>query len=365
MAKDAELDRLKTAQDNAFQLKQSAWEKQDKAWQRRSSARDEMNRAYEDRQRAYEAQDRSWQEVERIRSTNGPRIDALNAEQEREFQNMGAAFDRASSAYSSGDGAGAASYAADGHQHKARSQECVAERRRLVQEIRDARERHEATKPAFQQAKAAFDTAKRSFDQMKAEHERTQGEFKTAKEAFDKAAKAFKDRLEKVKAENKKRKDDKRSLAEKAGVPHQYRDNVRVSTERDGTVNIYFGGVGEPNGPGHGHYVMDSYGKVTYKRDPHDSHGKENFTDEEAYIKRQRSQGHMRGFGRAQHGYTSDGKPVTFALGWGGNEGHTLLADGHLSEEHFRQSANHNHYGPGDGPRDNVKDFGKYTGPGA
>ena len=47
MARDAELDRLKAAQDAAFQRKQNAYQAQQTAWEKLSSARDEMNRAYE------------------------------------------------------------------------------------------------------------------------------------------------------------------------------------------------------------------------------------------------------------------------------------------------------------------------------
>ncbi len=73
---------------------------------------------------------------------------------------------------------------------------------------------------------------------------------------------------------------------------------------------------------------------------------------------------HRSGFGDAQHGFADDGRKITFALGWGGNEGHTLLADGHVDLSTFKQHGNHNHYGPGDGPRSNVRDRGKYAGPG-
>lgn len=145
-------------------------------------------------------------------------------------------------------------------------------------ELRSAKERHDATKPAFQRAKDDFNSAKRAFDSAKAEHECTQEDFKRAKAEFDQAAKAFKSRLEKVKTEGQKRREDKKSIAAKAGVPHQYRDNVWVSTDFSGNTNIYFGGVGKPNGPGHGHYVMDRSGKMTYKRDPFDPHGAQNFT---------------------------------------------------------------------------------------
>ena len=278
MAKDAELDRLKAAQDRAFDRKQRAYDAQQRAWEKRSSTRDAMNRAFEAKQRAYDTQSSAWSDLERIRSSNGPQIDRLNSLQESAFENMKRAFDNASSAHDRRDGAGAASYAADGHRYKAESQGYVSERRGLVAEIRSAADRLKACKPDTQRAKDEFSSRKRAFDTAKTEHERAQDEFKRAKAEFDAAAKAFKSRLEKVKAEGQKRRDDKKSIAEKAGVPYAYRDNVHTSKDSNGNINIYFGGVGEPNGPGHGHYVMDSRGNLTYKRDPFDPHGSQNFT---------------------------------------------------------------------------------------
>lgn len=100
---------------------------------------------------------------------------------------------------------------------------------------------------------------------------------KTAQDlAFQRKQAAF----DKVKAENSKRKNDKREIARRAGVPSQYLDAVWVSIDSSGNTNIYFGGVGKPNGPGHGHYVVDSSGKVTYRRDPFDPHGAQNFESE-------------------------------------------------------------------------------------
>lgn len=279
MAKDAELDRLKTAQDLAFQRKQDAYQAQQRAWEKRSSARDAMNRAFEAKQRAYAEQDRTWQYYQSVRSANGPRIDSLNAQQESAFQNMKRSYDAASSAYDRRDGASASSYASEGRRYKEEAQRHVADRRRLVEEIRSARTQHDASKPAFQRAKDDFSSAKRAFDSAKADHERAQTEFKRAKADFDSCAKAFRSRLEKVKTEGQKRREDKKSIAAKAGVPHQYRDNVWVSTDSSGNTNIYFGGAGKPNGPGHGHYAMDRNGNVTYKRDPFDPHGAQNFTE--------------------------------------------------------------------------------------
>jgi len=279
MAKDAELDRLKAAQDRAFQRKQDAYQAQQRAWDKRSAARDAMNRAHDAKQRAYDEQNGAWQRYQSVRSANGPRIDSLNAQQERAFQSMKSAYDSASSAYDRRDGASAASYAAEGRRYKEEAQGYVAERRRLVEEIRSARAPHDAVKATFQRAKDDFSACKRVFDAAKAEHERASTEFKRAKAEFDSCAKAFKSRLEKVKAEGQKRRNDKKDIAAKAGVPHQYRDNVWISTDSDGNTNIYFGGAGKPNGPGHGHYVMDRSGKVTYKRDPYDAHGAQNFEE--------------------------------------------------------------------------------------
>lgn len=89
----------------------------------------------------------------------------------------------------------------------------------------------------------------------------------------------FQNRLATVRAESSRRRAENQSLAAKAGVPHQYQNEVYVSRQSDGSVNVYFGGVGEPNGPGHGHYVLDRSGKVIYRRDPFDPHGAQNFED--------------------------------------------------------------------------------------
>ena len=278
MARDAELDRLKVAQDVAFQRKQNAYQAQQTAWEKLSSARDEMNRAYEAKQRAYYTQDQAWQYYQSVKSHNGPRIDWLNSQQEHAFQNMKQAFENASSAYERRDGASASMYAAEGHRYKEESKTYVYERRRLVEEIRSARDKFQECKPAFQNAKDYFSSTEDIFKSAKAEHKRAQAEFNKAKDEFDACVKAFKTRLEQVRASSKKRREDKKSIAARAGVPLQYQDNVLISTDPDGITNIYFGGIGKPNGTGHGHYAMDRNGTVTYRREPFDPHGAQNFT---------------------------------------------------------------------------------------
>ena len=203
MAHDAELDRLKVAQDLAYQRKQNAYNAMQAAWQKRSVAHDTMDRAYYDKQIAYKVMNDAWQNYQFVRQHNGPRIDGLNNAQEDAFQNMKQYFDSASNAYEARDGASAKYYAEQGHYYKQVAQDCVVERRRLVQEIRDARERHEATRPVFEHAKAIFMRAKEEFSRAKEEHLRAQEEFKRAKEDFTTAASAFKKRLEKVRDSNR------------------------------------------------------------------------------------------------------------------------------------------------------------------
>ena len=278
--RDAELDRLKLARESARQRQQAAWQAQQAAWERRSSARAAMNRAYESKQVAYADQQAAWEAYMSVKRANGPRIDSLNAQQEQSWRNMKSAFESASLAHDMRDGASARMYADQGHAYKAESQTCAAERRQLVAEIRAARERFDAVKPAFQVAKAEFARARQAFQSAKAEHERAQDAFKRAKAELDSCTKAFQTRLDELKSASRKRSEDKKSIAAKARVPLQYRDNVWISTEPNGNVNIYFGGVGKPDGPGHGHYVMNRNGTVTYRRDPFEPHGAQNFTDE-------------------------------------------------------------------------------------
>ena len=90
--RDAELDRLRSARESARQRQQAAWQAQQAAWEHRSSARAVMNRAYESKQVAYADQQAAWEAYMSVKRANSPRIDSLNAQQERAYQNMKSAF---------------------------------------------------------------------------------------------------------------------------------------------------------------------------------------------------------------------------------------------------------------------------------
>lgn len=43
--------------------------------------------------------------------------------------------------------------------------------------------------------------------------------------------------------------------------------DVKSVLEESGKTSTYFGGIGSPDGPGHGHVVTDDSGNVTYERE--------------------------------------------------------------------------------------------------
>ena len=280
MANDAKLEQLKIAQEQAYQNKQKAYQAQQESWERLSKAKDKMNKLHDVKQVAFNDQEQAWRAYQSIQTRNGPRIEWLNSAQEIAFQNMKNAFDRASAAHNNRDGASAKSHTDDGHRYQAEAKGYVEERRRLVEECRNAKLRHEPHKTTFESAKIDFGRAKDEYENSKIFHQFESVGFKLAKEKFDAATKAFQARLDELKAENANKIKNKRAIAAKAGVPYQYRDDVYISEEPDGTVNIFFGGFGTPDGPGHGHYSMNSSGKVIYRRDPSENHGSKNFTGE-------------------------------------------------------------------------------------
>ena len=164
---DAKLYRLRSARDTAKQRQQTAWQTQQSAYEYRSSANATMNQAYEAQQTAYANQQTAWDAYMSVKRSNGPRIDSLNSQQERAYHNMVSAFESASSAYYTYDGASARMYADQGRAYKAESQTCVTEWRQLVAKIRTAREQFEAVSPAFQRAKASILKLDRNFYQPK------------------------------------------------------------------------------------------------------------------------------------------------------------------------------------------------------
>lgn len=141
---------------------------------------------------------------------------------------------------------------------------------RLYQRKQTAWERQDVAWRRLQASKSAANQAA---------HKQAVDEFHKAKSEFNQVKQRFDEKLTQVKAEHQRVKEERKALAHQAGIPLQYLNNVWVTQKTDGTTHIYFGGVGKPAGPGHGHYVMDKRGIVTYQREPLAEHGSHNYRD--------------------------------------------------------------------------------------
>ncbi len=361
MPRDSELDRLRTAEQVAFEKKQSAFQRyttarnraneahdeMERAWQERSSARDEMNREFERKQQAWEHYRSIWDEYGRIKESNSSRIDQLRNEADYEHRAMQDAFEQASSEYEYGDKSMAPYYSQQGREHKDRRDELNAEVSQLCQEIKDARARAEwsASKPdetAFQSAKARFESAKAhhesaqaTFKRLKVECDRLKAEFDSAQKEHTRLKEEFQRKLGEVKANNKR---ERERTLDKAGVRWSERADAKIVKKPDGTVQIYHGGIGDGDGYGHGHTALDQFGNKTYDRDAFAKHGHRNFTDDPAKSYAGRGQ-----WGDLRHGWIDD-HAVTWCEGTGVNVGQTLICDGHVGREYF--DSHHDHYGP-------------------
>ncbi len=385
MPRNYELDYLKSREQDAFSRKQTAFQHyadaRDRcneahaamqiAWEERCSAREEMNREYEEMQRASENYREVWDEYGRIRNEKQYEIDRLRADADYEHQSMIDCFEKASDCYEYGDRSEAPYWSQQGHEHKDRRNELNEEISRLCQEIKDAKANAEwratktnssafhRAKDAFEQAKSRHESAQAEFKRLKAERDHLKDIFDSLQEEHTRLKEEFQRKLEEVKAANKRERD--RTL-EQAGVRSSERGDAKIIKKADGTTQIYHGGIGGGDGLGHGHTVLDPFGKKTYARGAFEEHGHQNFTNEETR------------WDGPHHGVILGNDhdfEVTFSQGMGKKSGQTVIADGHLSEREFHRRQNHNHYGPdtkyGDGSErieDKGGDRGKYHGPG-
>jgi hypothetical protein len=155
---------------------------------------------------------------------------------------------------------------------------------RLRDAFDDADAEYQATQRNFDATTPEFERAKAVRDAAQAEQKELAKAYREAKAEAERAEQAFQRHLAKVKADQDRRKDDKLYLARRAGIPPEYEDDVWISIQGE-IVNFYFGGAGEPNGPGHGHYAMNIHtGEVTYARNPDEKHGAHNFKDYEEQV---------------------------------------------------------------------------------
>ena len=284
MVQDLELERIKGVQERAHQKMQSAYVARQAAWRELVSVREEMKYARDAKQRAYELQGTTWQAFVDLADQYNPVIEKLSEEHQAAYRAMTQAYHNATEAYANGRHAEAAAHAADRRTYKAEMQERASERRVLVEELRVVKEAHNRTRPEFQRAKQEFNIVKQKFDEVCEVHAAANRVFQEAKVAFDEAAKAFSNRLKLIREADVRRREDPRAVARAAGVPSEYLDDVQIDRNKHGGHNVYFGGVDGPVGPEHAHYALDLSDEVSYKREPFEPRGPQNFIGFQGHV---------------------------------------------------------------------------------
>lgn len=203
--------------------------------------RAEMNGAWETKNYAKQEHDRAWEEVQSTQTRYGYRIEQLSRDHDRAFEDMKAAFAEASNAFTRGDHDGAARYSARGRELRSSLPGYVSERRRYIDECKRVQARHKTALDVYRTKKHEFMLAKERFDDRK---------------AMRAAA--------------------KQDALFRAGLLHFGHDVKVIHKPEDGKTHVYFGGIGEPDGQGHAHYVLDQFGNIEYRRDPFADRGPQN-----------------------------------------------------------------------------------------
>lgn len=357
---DEEFTRLKANQDNTFNEQQRAFEAMKSAkeatnrlynafqaaWQKRAAARDEMNREFQRMKETNAYNDAIWDEYKRVRDYNNSRISSLKYEADQAYSNMQNAFQNASNAFNYGNKAAAPGYSAEGKRHKATLQSLNSQIKQLGSEVKAAKARAQmssggtsadyfkSAKAKFQIAKAEHEAAQANFKSAKAISDRAKSDFDKTKLAHQVARDALKVHIEKVKAKKQERQKSDWDLMEKANIPMTYRKDCKIQRKSDGTINFYFGGLGNKDGFGHAHVAMDKNGKVTYNRDVFAEHGAHNFTN---FKKQVDNEKRRTGFGGTKYSIKtnpSDGIMKTNAY-FGGIGENDKAGHGHIVVDEF------------------------------
>lgn len=145
-------------------------------------------------------------------------------------------------------------------------------------------------------------------------------------------------RLNAISGESARNKRQKRILldevARQAGLTYSELAGAKIVRRSDESIHVYYGGKARADGNGHGHIVM-RHDKLTYHRAPGVPNRRpEYFATDEDYVAYEQLKGRDRGWLRMRHG-TMNGRPITFAYGWGSNAGTARVVRGHVDERTF------------------------------
>lgn len=142
--------------------------------------------------------------------------------------------------------------------------------RTLKCELAKLHAQHKEAEIAYNNARAGLLGAQQHLKVLVAEKETAQNALDTAVQAANQADQAYQEKLKELQLFYKTRSAD---LARQAGVPSAYIEATLAAYKPDGSINLYFGGEGRPNGKYHGHYILNPEGRVSYRRNPYQKRG--------------------------------------------------------------------------------------------
>ncbi len=318
MARDTELDTLKADMDAAFEQMKATRGLMNTVNERKNSLRYQMNEAFERMNDLHDDMKSAWQDLQSARSYQRRVWESMDHSRDDEYKNLtqkiGAAREKADERYSMASDAFKRSKRAykkhngelakecsdkayrlmdECHQYNKEFQNLVERRREVASNQNEAVEqlhgakaktdscwsKHESLRSEFLAAKSEWRSLHDKYNAIKTERQNLRDKYYVLKSEFDKKHEAYIHRRNEVQSRRDQRRESDREIARKADVPSQYLDDVLVKRDTNGTINIYFGGYGAPDGPGHGHCCVNSSGRVIYDRQPGEAHGAQNFTN--------------------------------------------------------------------------------------
>lgn len=140
------------------------------------------------------------------------------------------------------------------------------QRAELVQEVNDARERFNKTSRRFARAVSDEELWRKLVASRLLSYEEA-----------DRHYHAIKGQQWRSVINAQRTASEGQNVIDQADIPQDYRSAVRIVVDARGSINVYFGGYKRPDGPGHGHSVIDKSGKMSYYRPPGNDHGSNNF----------------------------------------------------------------------------------------
>ena len=268
------LDRLRTETECAFETQQNAFRAMKEAGNERHRINDELSRSWgavcglrKQKDQAYDSEQSAWESYKSRRNAISEDIDDAKSHADHLHSQMSDAFQRASDAYNSGNGAAAADYASEGRTYKEALNSANGRVKRLIEKA----ESIDRPNSNFKRYKNEYDIAIRShqsiqsrYNAVKQSHESAKAAFQSAKETHTKAKEAFQNAM-------RQKKEIDRAIVEKAGIKYGYftGEEAKVVYGAKGDpnrVDIYFGGVNKADGEFHGHIVLDGESVVMMRQ---------------------------------------------------------------------------------------------------